>query len=247
MKGILNEELLEEFVENTEEYKRAQKEEETCSDEEFKESYEELRKIVRKHFSPFDGGKYILNYDTITDRIFYYQALSLTEYFDVEKAVDDLKTFKTGLLRLKGIYDELPEGVHQIMSEKAFYSVFTRGEVIKPGEPSAEERFAQSPLYASFLLVSATLSMLPYYLPLIDKTIQASRAGRKPGRKPMEAWRTVNAAATVCDVLQGTIRVPKRMGPSGPFYRLLIDLFDYFEIPEDPVNVARSWAKDVGR
>lgn len=81
---------------------------------------------------------------------------------------------------------------------------------------------------------------------MINRTRPIVEEGLNLGNKDIEAWRLVAAAAKLCSVrYKGTIRVPNTMNESGPFYRLLVDLFHFFELDGSPVAAFKAWVRYV--
>jgi hypothetical protein len=64
-------------------------------------------------------------------------------------------------------------------------------------------------------------------------------------KRAHEAWRVVDAAASLCRVYVDTINVPKSLNPTSPFHRLLEDLFDHFEIETSPEGAFKGWYRHV--
>ncbi len=105
----------------------------------------------------------------------------------------------------------------------------------------------ETPHWKAILAKGEFFKRLRHFLDLIEDAEATAAHGVPFGMKAIEAWRLVAACVGLCERHPGTIRVPKAMNESGPFYRFLSDMFDLFEIEELPTSAFRSWRKYVGR
>jgi hypothetical protein len=68
--------------------------------------------------------------------------------------------------------------------------------------------------------------------------------GMPTRNRPGKAWAVIHAAVEV-SASGKKINVPKAIDQAGPFYRLLFDLFELFEIEESVPGAFRGWRKHM--
>lgn len=106
------------------------------------------------------------------------------------------------------------------------------GERPLPAEVAIKGMYDLSENYEDLqLAIEATRQRLPRGIPTRNRNI--------------DAWRVVEAAAYVCRHTPKTIRVPKSTNGSGPFYRLLVDLFSFYNITSEVNGAVRSWRTHI--
>jgi hypothetical protein len=63
----------------------------------------------------------------------------------------------------------------------------------------------------------------------------------------IEAWRIVEAAVGLCRRNPDSIKVPKKINGSGPMRRLLINLFEHYNIDANVDAAFNGWAKHIDK
>ena len=160
------------------------------------------------------------------------------------RELDLLSEFRALMVRLDSIRTDLNEETSSLL--------FLVAELIDDHRQEIRETDGASlPFYsdATSGLVNCWnfLNSREPVLQALRETENAISEAPSVGRKPVEAWSVVAAAAFVCRRYAHNIKVPRYMNNSGAFYRLLLDLFEVLDIDETPEGAFRGWSRYVGR
>lgn len=173
---------------------------------------------------------------------------TLHDFWSKADVSNDLADLKRHLTRVRGILEELPPPVIQAFFGEATKEILGRRTTDLGWGPhiSATTYLSFLPGYRAYQDLFRLKETIPQFYPLIDAAEEFAKTGVPVGKKNIDAWRTVQACVDLCtEVVPGIIRVPKRMGSSGPFYRFLCDVFLAFGHEEDPEASFRGWRRYV--
>lgn len=209
--------------------------------------YQEIESVLRKHFG--GSGDYTdENFAWMVHYLVFDQAHSLEEFWPPEKVLSDIAKLRACLLKAKYISESLPSPIDDAIREAAVQAsgALDRGKETEI-DPWTDSSLEASPSWKAYLATGNFFRLIDDYIPFLDAAAKKAAEGAPQGKKAIEAWRLVDATVGLCDRNPGTVTVPKSMNEAGPFYRLLVDLFDLFEIEESPVSAFRGWKRFVGR
>lgn len=212
--------------------------------EEFEAFWEQLEAVFSQHFASTEK----LDYWIVADFFWKRRLSSLNEFWSKNEVLDDLAALRRHLIRIPAILNRLPDAISDELRSAVIRPIV--GPVANLGwgaKLSPYSFLGLLPSYKAHRFLVSIEEHVPEILPLLEAATRVANSGSPVGNKGLEAWRTVNACVEVCELLPGQIQVPKHMNNAGPFYRLLSDVFDVMEHPEDPVSAFRGWSRHVGR
>lgn len=209
--------------------------------------YQEIEAVLRKHLG--GRGDYTDdNFAGMVHHLVFDQAHSLEEFWPPEKVLSEIAKLRACLLKAKYIREHLPPPIEDAIRGAA---VQASGVLDKDKETEidlcTESSLEASTSWKAYIATGNFFRQIDDYIPFLDAAAKKAEEGAPQGKKAIEAWRLVDATVGLCDRNPGTVTVPKSMNEAGPFYRLLVDLFDLFEIEESPVSAFRGWKRFVGR
>jgi|GEM_PF-4157925 len=204
----------------------------------------ELAAVFAKHFNrPGETT------DLILAGFFFKRRIQcLDEFWSKRDVLDDLAALKQSLNTIPAVLDRLPMAVSDELRRAAIKPILGRIEDLGWGAPlSAEAYLSFLPSEQAFRALCAFQRHIKGIVGLVDAATDIAATGVPVGNKGLEAWKTVDTCAELCALKPGVINVPKRMNNAGPFYRLLLDVFEVMGHDEDPVSAFRGWRRHVGR
>lgn len=208
---------------------------------------DKIKDVFRKHFGNTRSDGTNRDFFTISDFYFRAEADSLPEFYDTSQAVEDLQKIRQHLWSLGSLMANLPFAVDEDWRAQTFVRAQSLQDKDAPVGTMKSFDLDVCPEFGAYSLMNGLIMMLPFLYPALDRTIENAARGTPKGKRALDAWKVFDAAVETCELFFEEVYIPKRLGPSGPFYRFIQDLFDAEEIEEDPVNIARNWAKHVGR
>jgi len=115
----------------------------------------------------------------------------------------------------------------------------------------AEEVFELAPNSSEVDAAKQVFRGLLSFAENIDKAIKYTQdelpVGIPTGNRNIDAWRVVEAAVEVSRRYPDEMNVPKKMNGSGPLRRLLVDLFNLYNINANVDAAFNGWTKHIDR
>lgn len=164
----------------------------------------------------------------------------------------DLKRLKKLIREICQTYNAIPDMLRSRIL-LAGNKEFTGRADPSQSEEDRAQAYVQSLLYRETHALKgySGLQLLASYsadlLPCIDAAIESSKLGVPQGNKKIEAWRLMEACEHVCKLTPDLIEIPETLNSTGPFYKLVKEVFTLFEIDSDPIDIFRSYRDYVGR
>ncbi len=210
--------------------------------------HSELIRLLRKHFEKyecFDDE----SFGWVAHFLVFDQAHELDEFWSAKRVLEDLTKLRTRLNEADEILDRLPTPVSDAFRIGAIQRsrLLNENESTEGDHDTLTDKLKESPHWKAMLAKAEFFRRLRHFVDLIEDAEKAATQGVPVGKKAIEAWRLVAACVGLCERHPGTIKVPKAMNESGPFYRFLSDMFELFDIEELPTSAFRSWRRYVGR
>lgn len=207
----------------------------------------ELEVVLRAHFGKFEHLKHA-DFLKLADRLAYTQSNALYDFWSVPETLDHLAKFKSHILFARDLWAGFPEIIQSEFQHVSLENTGYMGKRVNqnPWTNLDNDKVLKHPAYQPYRAASDFFDLIDSFLELIPAVEVKARTGIPTGTKAIESWRVVAACAWVCELFPGTIHVPKAMNEAGPFYRLLCDVFDVFQIVELPTSAFRGWRKHVG-
>lgn len=208
------------------------------------EHFERLAAVFAKHFDRPEETDDL----KLADFFFKRRCRCLEEFWSKRDVLDDLAALRQSLNTISAVLDRLPIAVSDELRRAAIEPVLGQVEDLGWGaEMSADTYLSVLPSWQAFQTLIAFQKHIKGIVKLVDAASDVAATGVPVGNKGLEAWRTVETCAELCALSPGTINVPNRMNNAGPFYRLLLDVFEVMGHDEDPVSAFRGWRRHVGR
>lgn len=203
-----------------------------------------MEDVLEHHFSLH--GEF--NYEGMASNIIFDEAHTIQDIWPIKKTITSLKKVKYGMQEIDRLLDDVPYPIFDAMRKDAIYR---SGAINKDGtsniEPDDIQRHLDtSPSWLAYEAFSEFLKWQKDFIPCIDAAIEKVHEGSPEGKKALDAWRLVDALAQLCERHPNTIPVPNFINSSGPFYKLLVDMFIFFEIDTSPNTAFKGWRKHVG-
>lgn len=211
----------------------------------YQEWYRELEKILNEHIGVLPGldpkwMAHLLVFDAAHALPNVWKKKELHESLDkLDKSAVDMRSVMNSYFPLI-IYDAIQFAGHEALhgAETASGREFTKEERIDFLSGNPERK-----LVDAINVITEGQEVMKRVIASVRKTIDE---GVKVGRKDIEAWRLVHAAAKLCEVrYPGAISVPSYMNESGDFYRLLEKLFIHYGLDSSPVAAFKAWKTHV--
>jgi hypothetical protein len=211
--------------------------------DEYYETIDKIAKVLRKHMKPFNPK--FPKVDAYEFRSAYL--VFLDNFWSREEANVALENLSRALQNVSTSYEAVPVLVKDTIvieadvldvAHKDGFLKNTKAEVLHVSSlPTLGAREAAKALEVLVKQKEALLSAI--------RVVQRELPEGIPTRnRPSKAWAVIHAADEISN--EGKkINVPKAIDQAGPFYRLLCDLFELFEIEETVQGAFRGWRKHM--
>ncbi|SDX08682.1 hypothetical protein [Litoreibacter albidus] len=208
-----------------------------------------LKRIFEKHFGgPAD---YPIGYMAV--RFLTVRAHAYSDAWPHIKTMKKIEKMKYHFSEIQRIYGDLPVSLQSQFDEDTI-QLFGRAEenqrILDMAQkeqtpdggmsPTTTNILSNGPETSDFLDVQKKISQT------VEKVADFVPRAMTEGNKKLEAWAIVHACSVICDQFSETVTVPKAMNESGPFYRLLVDMFDHHGKSDDPVSAFKGWKESYG-
>lgn len=213
--------------------------------------YSDIEQVLAKHLKQSEQ----MDLWRLADFILRRRASlgALQDFWSKKEVTDDLLRFRRNLVENHRIFEDLPwpvrkalalNGIKDLLGKPVPSTSWNEGF---PKKFLVEAHLNESIEYRAYQAFLAFDRQFRHLLPGVDAAIETAKMGVPVGKKSIEAWRTVQACVDLLtDVMPGIIDIPaKRMGPSGPFYRFISDIFLVLEHEEDPESAVSGWRRHV--
>lgn len=209
----------------------------------FFDCYDQLVVVMHRHFGR-DCDEHRL-----ADFLLKRSLTALPDVWPRSEVRADLKKIRKNLSEAASLIEGLPEGIVNRMGEKAIQSLGVKieAEASWGARVDFDRTLEKLPERRALQTISDLASQIAHITALVSFAIEEAGKGEPIGNKQIEAWRIVDTCAEICNLRPESISVPRSMNNAGPFYRLLVDVFEAFELDADPVSAFRGWRRYVDR
>ena len=167
------------------------------------------------------------------------------DFWDRETASNAMDDFVRALNALCDKYYGIPSMVRDMIESRArgmdhekreeFLRTTTADIVFKSSLPSLDGSAAADALKVLVTHKDALISAIAVERKELPE-------GMKTRNRPGEAYAVIHAAA---EVVRRRMNVPKAVAEAGPFYRLLVDLFELCKVEVSVPGAFRGWRKHI--
>ncbi|WP_263390354.1 hypothetical protein [Ruegeria marisflavi] len=206
----------------------------------------EVCPILEKHFASIDEQR-------ISHLVHFFLAVkeaALYESWNFDQQQDHLTRLRA---QLRQAAESLSKIHHGVLREVELNLTLPL-EVLNgtyDRKTCAEEVFERAPSFAEVDVAKQVFRGLISFAENIDKAIKYTQdelpVGIATGNRNIDAWKVVEAAVEVSRRYPDKMNVPKKMNGSGPLRRLLVDLFDLYNINANVDAAFNGWAKHIDR
>lgn len=211
--------------------------------DEYYETISQISSLLQKHIKPFksrypksDAYQFVGSYCAFID-----------DFWVKDEAAFALENLSRALKEACTSYEALPKLVKEDLKlsadkldrerQQKYLENTTADLVFKSSLPNSDSTEAAKAL--------ATLAVRHDFIqPVIQMVKKELPEGIQTRNRPGKAWAVIHAAVEVSGHGK-RINVPKAIDRSGPFYRLLSDLFELFEVDESVSGAFRGWRKHM--
>lgn len=227
-------------------FKKRKIHEPRCMDWETDEAQQmlgDVATILEQHFAKYEEMKF----NSMANWFLMHFEVALAEMWCREDERKKLAKLKDQTRKLAETYNS----IHWlIQSNLSLNSTLPLNTVNGAYAPSVEHekysvRSDEHPPQLAFSGLETLAKNFEGLFPAVEMTSQKMHEGIPYKKRAYEAWRVVDAAAALCRAYPNTITVPSALNPTGPFGRLLEDLFEYFEIETSPQGAFKGWYANV--
>lgn len=207
--------------------------------DETRQLLKELAVMLEPHFSKF--GEF--DFEDMAFCLLRHYQLAIIPMWCREEELAKIAKLKHQIRQVSETYASLHWFIHVKIQMNATLPLEVVNGAYQPGkEYEFTQDFASDfPPFVADQGLIALANHYKNYLPAIEKTSQELPEGIQYKKRAHEAWRLVDAAASLCRVYADTINVPKALNPSSPFRELLKDLFGLFAIETTPEGAFKGW------
>lgn len=210
-----------------------------------KKHYRELQKLLERHIGEVPGldpkwMAHLLDFDEV------HLIPNIWDIKHVNHLLDYLEGTAANIDFI--LYEGLPSMVSDSINFAGMNNLHAAiGKKITQVTSDEHKRMLDENVHNQVAEALTTLADNPDVLnSIVNEARATAEMGIPLGRKDIDAWRLVAAAAKLCEVrYPGVISVPKYMNEAGPFYRLLVDLFVHYELESSPVAAFKAWRSHV--
>lgn len=211
--------------------------------DEYYETIDKINSVLRKHIEPFDQNR--PKVDAYQFRSSYLSFLE--DFWSNEEALIALEDLTRALQKICIYYEAVPKMVRDDLAARAWgldqerkeeFLKRTKADIVfkssLPGSDVNDAVEALKTLVKQKEALRSAISVVQNELP----------EGMPTRNRPGKAWAVIHAAVEV-SASGRKINVPKSIDGSGPFYKLLDELFELFEIKESVPGAFRGWRKHM--
>lgn len=210
----------------------------------YRAAFRPLRAIFKAHFSSVDEKK-------IVDAVHFFTAVkesALYEAWNYEQQQELLKNLRRQLRQVSESLSKINTGI----LDEVYINLTLPLEVLNgtyDQKTCAEEVFDLAPSPAEVNEAQQVFKGLLSFHKNIDLAIKYTQdelpRGIPDRNRNIDAWRVVEAAVEVCRRIPNSINVPKKMNGSGPLRRLLVDLFEHYNINANVDAAFNGWVTHI--
>ena len=214
--------------------------------EAFPVNFHQLRPILEKHFASVDGQRI----PAVVHHFLAAKDSALNESWNVDQQRDCLQRLRAQLRRAA----ESLSKIQPCVLDEVEVNLTLPLEVLNGSfdrKTCDDEVFERAPSPAEVDAAKQVFRGLRSFAENIDKAIKYTQDelpdGIATGNRNIDAWRMVEATVEVIRAYPGNINVPKKMNGSGPLRRLMVELFELYNIDGDVDAAFNGWVKHIDR
>lgn len=215
-------------------------------EEKYTQKFLAVQPILEKHFPLVDKQRT----PGIVHLFLAGKEVGLYESWNYEQQQDDLSRLRVQLRQASEILSKIHPGVLREVEVNLTLPL----EVLNgtyDRKTCAEEVFELAPSSSEVDATEQVCRGLMSFAENIDKAIKYTQGelpiGIPTRNRNIDAWRVVEAAVEVSRRYPDEMNVPKKMNGSGPLRRLLVDLFNLYNIDANVDAAFNGWLKHMDR
>ena len=211
--------------------------------EQYYDAADRIEDVLRRHLVQVDRRRLQhLTYDFMEN-----VQLFESDFWGRESLIPNLEALPRLLVKAEKSFEAIPQvvkeelireaGCHQEEAIERFKKETTKDIIFKselPGPDATEAMKALQTIADHHSKLAAVFEKVKRELP----------AGMPTRNRPGEAYSVIFAALEICKI-EGSIKAPKSVDESGPFYRLVKDLFLLFGITTAVRGAYKGWMKNM--
>ncbi|TMV07772.1 hypothetical protein FGK63_09915 [Ruegeria sediminis] len=214
--------------------------------EEYRRQYRAVRPILEKHFASVDPQRI----PGIIQLFLAEKEVALYESWNRDQQKNHLSRLRAQLrLAAESLSNIHPGVLVEVEANLTLPLEVLNGTYDR--KTCAEEVFERAPSFAEVDTAKQVFRGLMSFSENIDKAIKYTQdelpVGIATGNRNIGAWKVVEAAVEVSRRYPDKMNVPKKMNGSGPLRRLLVDLFDLYNINANVDAAFNGWVEHIDR
>lgn len=214
--------------------------------EEYRQGFRAVRPIFEKHFPSIEDRRIV----GIVHHFIAVKKVGLYENWNFEQQQELLTRLRAQLRQASESLSNIHRGILREVSDNLTLPLdVLNGNFDRKACP--KEVLDLAPTRAEVNAANQVFQGLLSSCENIDKAIKYTQdelpVGIPVGNRNIDAWRVVEAAVEVSRSYHDVMNVPKKMNGSGPLRRLLVDLFEHYNINANVDAAFNGWAKNIDR
>jgi len=216
-------------------------------EEEYRRNFHELRPILKEHFPKVGEQKLAF----LIHKFISAYSSALYEAWDIGAEQENLTNFRKHLRKAAEAAKKINPNIKRELSINLSLPLTVLNGTYDR-KTCDEKVFESAPDQEKVESIRQIFEILKESADTLDKMIIYTQKELPDGiptrNRNIGAWRIVEAATEIClPSSPDLINIPKRMGPYGPLYRLLVDLFEYYGMNANVEGAFNSWVKGIHR